>query len=391
MHMQTLFSMETTAPHESCNCFHPHSNNSIAIAAHPPLHTAILYLPKPERPFHGNHWFHIGEYYISRRSIIQNLLHNAIADSTQPITHIKIIAQDSKFTRPMTKVAFSLLVLACLQRNNDADTSLQGAHIQSIELYASNGAQLETATRKYSAAKDSNTNIIRMHAGTAVKFVPVAKPLFGYYANSDGEASFVDYQTGASGEKHKPADAHLQQTVTPELGCIETPKKNDYLRLFVNSLRGKTYRTRSTGTGCASHCHCAVYAGALEKTPIASTDWFSTTADADILRGTALSMCGVSDTTTDAASLQSPAHDGEEKTLHLVLYQRDQNRRFTALHKIVKELRARNTSTHRWQVTVLKHSEQTSPCALIKALHQADILLTAHGFQSTGNLYVSEL
>jgi hypothetical protein len=285
----------------------------------------------------------------------------------------------------MTKVAFSLLALACLQHSSDTDTGKQNMNIQSIELYANDGALLETGhSRTYRSDKGSNSDIIRIHAGTAVRFVPQKKPLFGYYANGEGEATFVDYRVAT--EKNDPQEAQLQHITIPAHGCVRAHASNDYLRWFVRSLRGKSYDTLASGSGCAQHCHCAVYAGAVDRTPIPSTDWFPTTVDADNVRNTALSMCGISGT-TDAA-LQAPAHEEDEKTLHLVLYQRDQNRRFTSLHKIVKELRARNTSAHkqhaRWRVTVLKHSEQTSPCALIKALHQADILLTAHGFQSTG-------
>lgn len=32
--------------------------------------TAVVYFSKPRARFHGNHWFHIGEYYLSRHRVL---------------------------------------------------------------------------------------------------------------------------------------------------------------------------------------------------------------------------------------------------------------------------------------------------------------------------------
>ncbi len=34
----------------------------------------LLFLHKPRRPFHGNHWYHYGEHYLSQRREVQRLL-----------------------------------------------------------------------------------------------------------------------------------------------------------------------------------------------------------------------------------------------------------------------------------------------------------------------------
>jgi hypothetical protein len=131
------------------------------------------------------------------------------------------------------------------------------------------------------------------------------------------------------------------------------------------------------------------------------------------LRRTALAMCtdrGDSRSGTDfsptaderaVADTQVERMNTGERVLRLLIYQRDLNRRFTDLAALEGQLHTRNNliihgqpvfSNHttngdgavRWEVSMWRHSEQASPCALIKALNRADVFLTAHGFQSTG-------
>jgi hypothetical protein len=74
----------------------------------------------------------------------------------------------------------------------------------------------------------------------------------------------------------------------------------------------------------------------------------------------------------------------------MVVYQRDLNRRFVHLKKVIQALKATHKPSAEgivWDVEVIRHRENAEPCGLYKTLHSADILLTAHGFQSTGNRY----
>jgi hypothetical protein len=71
----------------------------------------------------------------------------------------------------------------------------------------------------------------------------------------------------------------------------------------------------------------------------------------------------------------------KKKKFKLVIYQRDLSR------KLANEAEALNMlqtalPTNDWEIEVLMHSSQRSPCELAHILQDVDVLLTPHGFQS---------
>lgn len=415
---------------DACSC--PAYNGT---TSEPLADTAVIYLQRPQRPFHGNHWFHMGEYYLSRRSTIQGKL-QAHSNSDRTFKHIKIVAQNHKLTGPMTKMAFSVLVLACLQYLSQEGGDSVARVIESIELFAPKTVLLKVAasTGKRGTTRSGYKEVESIHEGANVQFASHAGPILGYYANANtAEERFVDFRTKnshghhAGSRKGKNKDNH------------DFKKQNDDPIITNSKVRRvgflQQWQAFFFGVTSSSHnqqCDCGIYVGSVGEAPIPTTEWFSSVRAANDLRQAALSMCGAGDNSMKQQHQQQaypPEGDSQQnyatvdaaneitqtqqRVLRLLVYQRDLNRRFLDLEAVQAELSARNLIIHaaakeaerrnsrggsgsinignsgvRWEVTVLKHSEQMDPCVLIKALNQADVFLTAHGFQSTGMLPV---
>lgn len=75
---------------------------------------------------------------------------------------------------------------------------------------------------------------------------------------------------------------------------------------------------------------------------------------------------------------------GNTHKFKLVIYQRDQSRRLRNEVEVLELLETALPSLGlgSWDVRVLIHAKDRSPCSLAHDLHDADVLLTPHGFQS---------
>jgi hypothetical protein len=406
----------------ACSC-HTGVNVNGTNTVLPDPDTAIMYLHRPQRTFHGNHWFHMGEYYLSRRkTVLDQLKIHAPRGGT--FKHIKIVAQNHKLTGPMTKAAFSVLVLACLQELHeqyDGTTT-----IESVELYAPKQATLQFAdatSEVHTVTQLDSRSAKYLQDGARARFQSRAGPIFGYYARSGtNEARFVDYRNGIV------SDGANQRAGGPGMGFINTGSSSsgdvgEGTTLHPAGTAGGVLQRWLSVLGVSSAaqavrnsgevCECGVYVGAVGETPIPTAEWFDSDLQADSLRRTALAMCADRDDSRSGTDFSPTADERAvadtqvermntgERVLRLLIYQRDLNRRFADLATLESQLHTRtdliihgqptysNYSTNsdgavRWEVSVWRHNEQASPCALIKALNRADVFLTAHGFQSTG-------
>jgi hypothetical protein len=70
----------------------------------------------------------------------------------------------------------------------------------------------------------------------------------------------------------------------------------------------------------------------------------------------------------------------------IVLYQRDNNRKFLDFEALLRRLDER--LAEQWRFFVILHHDDLHPCLLSEALKDADIFLTTHGFQSTSALFM---
>jgi hypothetical protein len=415
-----------TTSTSACSC-HTGVNVNGTTMVLPDPDTAIMYLHRPHRPFHGNHWFHVGEYYLSRRkTVLDKLKIHAPRGGT--FKHVKIVAQNHKLTGPMTKAAFSVLVLACLQELHVQYDS--ASTIESVELYAPKQATLQFAdatSEVHTVIQLDSRSAEHLQEGARARFHSRAGPVFGYYARSGAEkARYVDFRNDivSDGAKQRSGETGPGSVNTDSSSSGAAVRERFSLRAAESAggvlQRWLSVLSASSAAQAVRHsgdiCECGLYVGAVGETPIPTAEWFDSDLEADSLRRTALAMCGDRDDMASAAEASiSPEErsvaaavdtrvertSSGERVLRLLIYQRDLNRRFSDLTVLENELHARNNliihgqppynnhSTNsdgavRWEVSVWRHSEQASPCALIQALNRADVFLTAHGFQSTG-------
>lgn len=72
------------------------------------------------------------------------------------------------------------------------------------------------------------------------------------------------------------------------------------------------------------------------------------------------------------------------KPYKMVIYQRDRTRRFDNFDSMLTNIRSSLLiNNNDWQFHVVMHANDRSPCELAHMLHDTDVLLTPHGFQST--------
>eukprot|EP00752_Nemacystus_decipiens_P010141 g9037.t1 len=76
------------------------------------------------------------------------------------------------------------------------------------------------------------------------------------------------------------------------------------------------------------------------------------------------------------------------RTRKLVIYQRDRNRQLLNSEELVDELWDR-VGHIGWTFTEIIHDDERHPCDLIDELAGADVLLTAHGFQSMLSIFMA--
>jgi hypothetical protein len=195
----------------------------------------VLHFQKPRRKFHGNHWFHICEHYLSQHMVIQERLqqadllqsngdvrltdsHNSSSTSwdysyrssssnihssrytssqsttflLRSIKHVKIITQQHELSAMMTRYSFFLVVLAVYQPG-----------MQSIELFPpvqsyrqlvrKGGGQSSISVSRPISSIDEATQ-------SMVSFTAQGGPRFGFYAHSSSASNrIVDYSVDTIG------------------------------------------------------------------------------------------------------------------------------------------------------------------------------------------------
>lgn len=100
--------------------------------------------------------------------------------------------------------------------------------------------------------------------------------------------------------------------------------------------------------------------------------WFPNPGDVSSFRAKIAELC------------PNPPAVSKGNTHKLVIYQRDQSRRLRNEVEVLELLGSTLPSLGlgSWDVRVLIHEKDRSPCSLAHALHDVDVLLTPHGFQS---------
>ena len=73
-------------------------------------------------------------------------------------------------------------------------------------------------------------------------------------------------------------------------------------------------------------------------------------------------------------------NNDKNKKFKLVIYQRDLSRKLANEDEAIKQLKEKLGNN--WNIEVLMHAKDRSPCSLTKLLNDVDVLVTPHGFQS---------
>eukprot|EP01039_Chlorochromonas_danica_P009398 gene9398-10381_t len=118
---------------------------------------------------------------------------------------------------------------------------------------------------------------------------------------------------------------------------------------------------------------CVQYGGTIggRWPTIQRGHWFPHKGDVEELRAKIRAVCPI-----------SPQVKAEKKKPYkLVLYQRDLSRKLLNQEEALKMIREK-LSPEQWQIEVVMHLSSRSPCHLHEILHDTDVLLTPHGFQS---------
>lgn len=129
--------------------------------------------------------------------------------------------------------------------------------------------------------------------------------------------------------------------------------------------------------------YAGFYALSMDTTPISTAVWFNRSEEAFTLRQRLSTLC--------SRHKKDNHLDMSAKKHHLLIYERDQNRRLTNLNSIVNIVATDGILSELWENTVMKHDDNRMPCDLYQTFQRVDVLVTTHGFQLTGTFYLSKL
>jgi hypothetical protein len=346
-------------------------------------------LSKPVHRFHSDHWFHIAEYYLSNNMVMNSASIRNLYHEPSDACHVIIVApDDSRFLKRITKVTFFLLLLS-FTNVNDVSVFLVG--------------------NKHSLSKESAHN--RLHRALS------------YFSDAH---IWVQYDgTRPISERFIMQSKNYHQQVIP------SSAKND-LCTNHSSLNTENSPVSSGRDFCSNYS--LINTG---NSPVNSGKWFNSSRQADRMRhrisvlcsnnyesqgddisrdhdisiklrraqphilvsrkvdGSFLSLPAAIDRPLDALSGSNTSAHGRK--YRIVLYERDSNRFFQDIEGILLLLSMQTDSWTQndvgddrvtWDIDVIYHSNDMNPCLLHVALKNADILLTTHGFQSTGAVCV---
>lgn len=381
----------------------------------------LFQLETPINRFHSHHWFHICEYYLTQPLSSQRF--QFIGNNHNYI----IIPPTSKFFIQLTKTAFFFLLLSLpIQSYNKA------LNVIVID---------PTYVTRKSINTTSSTYYINLSADLrASLWIYNSNNLFGVFRKVNN-VLYSDYVTSYSPDAitipgrlpvpatdwfrfHNESDVIRDRIVyycTPARAILSSPTSSSHSTI-------ETWRSE--------HSQQQIHTS-FNRSSRSSKDRFISTKQLE----------KASPSTLKDGSSTTPMN--ATRTLKLVVYQRDSNRRIFDLHTYLHDLfievsSIRHTALHDqvtsrshhshnhsnpfttspstssssslsetsrglskdppqahkhasrhklsviltyvWEVRIIHHREDADPCLLYHTLRDADILLTTHGFQSMGKL-----
>jgi len=191
---------------------------------------------------------------------------------------------------------------------------------------------------------------------------------------------FVHYPFNKSHRKAKvgeimqlPMQKDLIDSQTVRLAS-DVPMAQRFLITSAGQIQQDQERKESREAGCAVF-HGSL--GGVWPTPQRG-HWFPNTGDVDNFRAKIRAMCPP-DPAAQARSVTLNSASGQKR--RLVIYQRDISRKLFNQEEAVGFLQNAFPPAQ-WDISVLMHVQDASPCELAHTLSSVDVLLTPHGFQS---------
>ena len=291
----------------------------------------FIFLQNPRRNFHSNHWFHIGEYFLSRSREVENAVKSSGGQAPElsmltPLTFVTIVTNSPDFATGLTKMTAFLLLLAFLPIGEKFQSQSQ-----KVEFY-------DPLTVSKTLSVDATLTCLNA----------VGSPLVRY--NSDNlPGSKFEFPRGLALKRG-------------EMSTICSPVSISVGNLPVSSSLWfkNMHETENLRRKIRQLCR--------------DSNLYNDSAVREVL-------------------LTSPKEDYRtlSRTFNLVIYDRNRNRNFVDLNAILDSLHKTmllSGSTSKWIVQVFVHDEEMEPCLLYNSLRNAQVLLTTHGFQSTALLFL---
>jgi len=150
---------------------------------------------------------------------------------------------------------------------------------------------------------------------------------------------------------------------------------------FIYDRHQQFFSTPAFGERTLGHssktCNCGKLVDFVGRSPTKSSQWFKSNFEAQAMRSKIESIC--------------PQSTGKNSssTHTLIVYQRNDNRKFRDMEGLVEALRQQlHQQQQKWQVKAVTHSEDLQPCELYALFADCDLLLSTHGFQNTALMFL---
>ena len=360
------------------NTVHDVVRDPMIESTHVSAETLTIKLSKPLHRFHSDHWFHIAEYYLinndkiictnskSTEDIIEGKHKSAII-CPGPSAVVIVAPEDPKFLKKLTKVAFFLLLLSFTDEN--MSTALVVNHDFLSQPHIS---------------RTVFGNIVSQPYLRWLHFLPPPVMLLQYDIMKPINERFL----APSELTHKLFSENMK--IFSPMNSFNTgdvPNSSD--RWFTSKDQVRRFRSKIHHLcDCPSSMTRPSQLEARSETAASQIR----AAHPNILVSRKLNGIFLSLPLAVVRPLKVQPKISGIRRYRMVIYERNSNRRFSDLEETL-ELLSKYTDSQTdtitgeiifWDIDVIYHSDAMNPCLLDVALRSANILITTHGFQSTG-------
>jgi len=348
-----------TASYDSMHICRKGSDKNITIVSTTGVKVAeevFLFIEKPLKSFHSDHWFHLGEYFVGWRTQVRQQIeqHCSKYQANYGNTCLQrrsfklvIIANQVSFVKHFTKMTLFLILLS-VSVNEETTFS-------HVSLYG------PVKHHKHCLRRSNEAH-------------------YGYSDCYSFGKRFVTYSKDSSSGKYTYKFQHDS--------------------LQTNSVIVTDYHVYNPRYTNSTICNPDVNVLNLKigREAKSSYMWFEKdTNDSARLRDALNIICAGVDhdkiKKKEVKYLHYTAENQEER--NVVIYDRNDNRKIAQLSALIDKLMQLLSSssfskklTYNIRLQVLVHDEHNDPCGVYRLLNAADLFLTPHGFQSTGILFM---